>query len=186
MKRARLMVTLDCERDCEYCVNKDQDIMALAKPVTLSGLSLFADYGEIMITGGEPALVPRTTLRVISRLREVTTAKVFIYTARMSRHVDSFVAWADGLTYTIHSKWAPDDLLGLRFLQESIDSYPPRKEKTFRLSLSPDINVPLPIIPRCWDEVRIKVWKRAEDLVVPEHGELYLLKEEPCESGGKS
>lgn len=77
MKSLRLLLTLDCNRACEYCCNK---LPETQKRITLARLDDidFRRYGDVCITGGEPLLVADLLSDAV--LRVPRGRRVFIYT----------------------------------------------------------------------------------------------------------
>ena len=97
MKSARLITTLKCHRDCEYCCNKYESIMKDAKVIT--DLGELHGYDSVNITGGEPCLYG-DTISVIDELRKCNPyGKIYLYTS-----VFNFKIWSmvDGVTLSIH------------------------------------------------------------------------------------
>ena len=68
VKKLRLLLLEECNRTCEGCCNKDWDINKLETE------NSFDQYSLIMITGGEPLLVPVTLMLAISDIRDQTEA----------------------------------------------------------------------------------------------------------------
>lgn len=98
MKKLRLVLNTDCNRNCEGCCNKDWDLENLEIATD------YAQYDEILLTGGEPMLYPDHIERVVGVLREQTVAPIYLYTAKID---DTFAAMKileiiDGITITLH------------------------------------------------------------------------------------
>lgn len=105
MKKLRLLITEDCNRNCAGCCNKDWDLAALPVETDYSG------YDEIILTGGEPMLSPMLVWQVIREIREQNSdARIIMYTAKTDTIGLLFLLdKLDGLTVTIHEKadWKP-------------------------------------------------------------------------------
>ena len=103
MKTLRLLLFEACNRKCPGCCNKDWNLGGL--PVASS----FKGYKEIILTGGEPMLRPHLIKQVADRIREDTTAKIYVYTAKVDdiKEALSVLESVDGLTVTLHE---PADL----------------------------------------------------------------------------
>jgi len=107
MKKLRLLITTDCDKNCKGCCNKDWDIDRF--PI----LPLHG-WSEILITGGEPMLYPLRLDNLLSRIRKVNPdAKKILYTAKMLDLNDnsgkevlyhSIVNKLDGITLTLHNQ----------------------------------------------------------------------------------
>lgn len=98
-KKLRLFLWPDCTRNCPGCCNNDWDIDGL--PV----ITDFADYDEIMLTGGEPMLYPARLRRAIADIRKQHIGNIWIYTAHPSFSLLTFLlapGMADGATVTLH------------------------------------------------------------------------------------
>lgn len=101
MKKLRLLITKNCNKDCSGCCNKQWDLSKL--PVCTS----YAEYDEIMITGGEPMTEPLRVQRLIRAIRkENTFAKIILYTTDLATVLFYCLDWMlDGLTVTIHDRY---------------------------------------------------------------------------------
>lgn len=103
-KKLRLLVTEECNRNCEGCCNKDFDISNL--PVlTPNDFDEMIDYDMIMITGGEPMLYPKV-VRSVARLAKAVNPdiKVILYTAKVNdlKDMEWIIDSLDGITLTIY------------------------------------------------------------------------------------
>jgi organic radical activating enzyme len=100
MKKLRLLMTAQCNRDCEGCCNKDWDLEEL--PIWDSDV----EYDIVLITGGEPMLFPRNVSRIANHIKTKTPkTKVYLYTALANRHLPLLVAEVlDGVTLTLHEQ----------------------------------------------------------------------------------
>lgn len=100
--KLRLLLTENCNRNCEGCCNKDWDLGALPTCTSYEG------YKEIMITGGEPMLYPQLLWNTIDNIRtENPNAKLILYTAYLEdfEELASLIYFTlDGLTLTLHTK----------------------------------------------------------------------------------
>lgn len=125
--KLRLLLLDECNRSCKGCCNKDWNLDAL--PVCES----FAGYESIMLTGGEPMLVPDTITHVVQRIRAETDAPIHLYTAWREDpwHLASILTRVDGLTLTLHTR---KDTESLRLLVEIIQATG-IKNKSLRLNV---------------------------------------------------
>lgn len=100
--KLRLLLTENCNRNCEGCCNKDWDLKTL--PVCKS----YEGYSEIMFTGGEPMLYPELLWNTIGDARiENPNAKMILYTAYLEdfEELAALIYFTlDGLTLTLHTK----------------------------------------------------------------------------------
>lgn len=106
MNKLRLLLTEDCNRNCEGCCNKDWDLAALPVEINFSG------YEMVMLTGGEPMLHPMSIVETVQIIREQNpAATIIMYTAKTDQYglLLAVLTYIDGLTVTIHDKadWKP-------------------------------------------------------------------------------
>lgn len=145
MKKLRLLITKECNRNCPGCCNKDWNLDEL--PICTS----FEGYDEVLLTGGEPYLVGiNPFISLIHKIRsENNTCKIFVYSAH-SRIID-VLDYIDGLTFTLHDqKDVPlFDLLNLALYESD-------KEKSLRLNIFKGIKLP--------DDIDLSFWKVKKDM----------------------
>ena len=117
MKTLRLLMTEDCNRNCEGCCNKDWDLKNL--PVETN----FRKYDEIVVTGGEPLLYPPDLMALVYDIRtQNPEAKIIVYTAKTNdvKALLSVLAVVDGLTITSHDL---QDLMNFMAFDVAIPDY---------------------------------------------------------------
>lgn len=110
MKKLRLLLFDDCDRDCAGCCNKQWDLDKV--PLVES----YVGYDEVMITGGEPMLAPMMVITTaLSVRRENPTCKILLYTAKSKRAEDILAVLhvLDGLTLTLHEPYDVKNFLRL-------------------------------------------------------------------------
>lgn len=111
MKKLRLILFEQCNRDCALCVNEQMDIV---KDVPIFYASSpaqmredFSKYPEVIITGGEPMLHPGLVTTIAQIIKEADSRpNVWLHTAH-SRNpwlLLSMLHWVDGITLTIHEQ----------------------------------------------------------------------------------
>lgn len=100
MKKARLLFTEICNRNCAGCCNKNWT-GAQPKEITFEEL---LEFDEINITGGEPMLYPDELIELITKLK-FHKKTIFLYTA-LPLPLHSFyhiIAIIDGVSLTLHN-----------------------------------------------------------------------------------
>lgn len=100
-KKLRLLLFENCNRSCPGCCNNDWDLSKL--PIVES----FDDYDEILLTGGEPMLMPMTVINTAAKIRrsDVLT-DIYMYTAKVNNLIDMIAVLSilDGITVTLHEQ----------------------------------------------------------------------------------
>jgi len=98
--KLRLLLFTECNRRCKGCCNKDWNLNAL--PVCDS----FSEYECVMLTGGEPMLIPDLVKKAVGRIRAETDAPIFLYTAKTddAGGLLDMLRLVDGLTVTLHTR----------------------------------------------------------------------------------
>lgn len=161
MKRARLLFTPDCNRDCKLCCNKSLGENAITE-VTFEELM---GYDEINITGGEPMLYPDELKALIHRIKQ-RNKKVFMYTAHPFPIKDFkiILQMLDGCTLTLHTH---EDCKNFRVFELNKLEYP---HKSLRLKVFPKVKIESEV----WD-VRPTKW--IVDCPLPDGEILVALKQ---------
>lgn len=164
MKKLRLLITEQCNRNCKLCVNKQYN---LAKLHVESHIS---KYKEIILTGGEPMLDVNYLIEVIEFIKDHVSVntKIWLHTAKVDDIYAtlSVLDLINGLTLTIHND---KDIPALVALDGELWCGSPRwKNKSFKLCMFEGIE--LPELNICnWDIHHIK-WLK--DCPLPE-GEVF-------------
>jgi len=169
MKKLRLLLFEECGRNCEKCCNKFWDLTAI--PICTS----YADYDEIMLTGGEPMLRPGLVRQTITEIREENTqTKIYMYTALCINvyWIQYLLELLDGINLTIHTNNLTDieDFVTLNnFLHPSM-----KERKSLHLNLFEGVKLPKDINLEGWkvrDEIK---WRT--DCPLPKDEVLMRLK----------
>lgn len=94
--KLRLLVLKQCNRNCPLCSNKNFDLDELPT------CEDYSEFDEIILTGGEPMLVPELVKRIILEIKGQSSAKVFLYTAMPEGIDKEIIDLIDGVTLTLH------------------------------------------------------------------------------------
>ena len=162
MDKLRLLLWPDCDRSCEYCCNKQYDLNAL--PIVPD----FRNYGEIILTGGEPMLYPEVLLDEIKRVKRRTLAMIYMYTACTTKPRDfmAVIREIHGCTLTIHNQ---SDVADFYKFQHHVDLfYRQIKVKSMRLAIREGVIVHG--LSHYWD---VTYWTPMEVCPVPQ-GEVLM------------
>ncbi len=178
MKIARVIITFKCLRKCAGCCNTYKSIMSVAK--LLDDITTLKDYDIVMITGGEPMLMPDRVIDLSKQLRSVSKCKIYLYTAYHKKLEDlvSVLHYVDGIQYSLHAEATPYDIDDFHSFQNSISGY---INKSFRLFIDNRIIHFVKILPMLWKRVEIKHWLTEEELLnkqtngLPAGEELFIL-----------
>lgn len=147
--KARIILNWECGRKCPLCCNDYGIIMAGRK--IISSLDEFADYDEVMLTGGDPLLMKRDDLLgIVKRLRELSVVKIYLYTTWWNKNADAVVPLIDGVHFSLHPDAGQRELELLRKVEEVAITYP---NKSFRLFVDAVLEMP---------EVKESAWTRIE------------------------
>ena len=109
MKTLRLVLFEECNRRCEGCCNKDWDLG------NLEVCRSYKEYNEIVLTGGEPMLMPEFVKHVVKKIRqENSEAKIYMYTAKVdTKEIYDVLKIIDGITVTLHEQEDVEPFLSL-------------------------------------------------------------------------
>lgn len=178
VKKARLLVTLKCERNCHYCCNKQKSIMDSATKIDQLDEIDWTKFSEIMISGGEPMLDWRRTYKIVRTLRDKVGGgiKLYLYTAKYQKHSGyEFYYLLDGIHYTVHENASIAEIIEFEEFQQRSRIY--WRRISFRAHVvSTNNRRSITIIePRMWKRFEIKPWQ--EDCPLPEGEELIILNE---------
>ena len=173
-KIARLIITLDCSRHCDYCVNEYESTTKQMKPITK--VKELAKYDEILITGGEPMLRPERTFKIVHGLRiAYPKKKLYLYTALFHPMLFKILPYLDGMHFTLHKRSSSTDGQNFHYMQDVL-SNTWNKKKSFRLYIHPEYPYSLQLWPIVWKRVEMKPWIKEEDMCLPPNEELLILK----------
>ena len=172
-KKARLVVTLKCPRNCSYCCMKYDHILEQMRP--LDSLEELHGYEEVMITGGEPLLFPGETIQMIEYLKKTTPdTKIFLYTAIYHWRLNLIIKLVDGIQYTLHENTTEQDIENFLDVQREIQLRG-RDDQSFRLCIDPSVAYKVGVVPCTWDSIKIKDWRSKEDVIVPVDEDLFII-----------
>lgn len=135
MKTLRLILTRKCNRNCSGCCNKQELFVEQNVPPFDENL---AGYDEVIITGGEPLLLPMTTKAIaILTYIENPEVKRILYTADVGQRylIEDMLRYFEGITITLHQQKDVDDFRRLNFWLLRRKRWIQDKNKTLRLNV---------------------------------------------------
>jgi organic radical activating enzyme len=173
---ARLIITMDCKRNCPDCCNKTDPSVKLA--TTINNLATLKDYKIICITGGEPMLNKYKTLDIIQKLKvQNPNSLLYLYTAWCEEKTRKTLAiildFINGIHYTLHYPYTLDDMINFNRFQKLVknEGY---DTQTFRLYIDNRIDSMIVIQPDLWHRVEIKPWMK--ECSLPSNEKLFILE----------
>lgn len=168
---ARLIITMNCNKNCPDCCNKDIDLISQA--TTIQDLRAIKDYPIVVITGGEPMLNPKKTLNIIKQLKQQNeNVIVYLYTAKHIAYLYIIIKYIDGIHYTLHYPCKFNDVTLFARFQEMIEL---NRCKSYRLYVDNRVNINFLIQPNLWHRVEIKAWMK--ECPLPDNENLFILEE---------
>jgi len=185
MRTARVIITRECRRQCEYCCdNPANPVVQQAKRIT--SLQEIAGYDQYVLTGGEPMLNWAQTRRIITKARMISIGKlsVILYTAWWPEAAEGndaieVLKGIEGFTYTLHHPFTQGDALALQRVSVALQRV---RVPSTRLVVHPTID----IVGRfgtslwntgLWDEIRTMQIKPADDCPIGANEELFIYEE---------
>ncbi len=139
-RRLRLLLFEDCNRRCSGCCNKNWNLSSLPVCDNYNG------YDQILLTGGEPMLVPGLVKRIARDIRnktgEESDPKIYMYTAKADdpSALMDVLSEVDGITLTLHT---PKDVEPFRRFNNILNKSW-LKHKSLRLNVFKRINIHRP------------------------------------------
>ncbi len=173
--KARVIITLACDKNCLYCCNKYPHILSQA--ILLTDFSQLEEHNEIVITGGEPALNINKTIEIINKINKINPlSKKYLYSAKYSSpYFKSIVDIIDGFHFTLHKSSTIPDINDFEWLQRDIKFYGYLKSQSFQLCIDPTIKFSINIFPYLWNKIKIKEWKNENECRIPDNETLYRI-----------
>lgn len=171
MKKARVIITQRCSRNCSYCCNKHTAILDAAIPI--NNLGEIPHRNEINITGGEPMEVPFLTHKQLLDAQAFGFKTVYLYIARYTNYFERLIPLVNGVQFTLHAKTTRADIVDFHCVQNLACLNP---DKSFRLALDGRIQERMTLIPRAWTDIKMKLWRDADNVCIPPDETLYRLE----------
>jgi len=125
-------------------------------------LRLLAGFDMILLTGGEPLLDPDRTLRLIAKLRKLTLATIYLYTAQWTERMPEILEATDGIQFSLHREATSTDIDDFVKVQEVVERY---QKKSNRLYVDKAITGTVPILPHVWKRVKVSKWLTEDELL---------------------
>ena len=114
---ARILMTLECNRSCDYCANKSKKVKKRFKKIKSIADINYRRYDEVCITGGEPFMCLDRTEHAIRYISEENrNIKIFLYTTYFKNSISykkrlrAFFYLISGVNYTIHKEFDNKDI----------------------------------------------------------------------------
>jgi hypothetical protein len=133
--KARVIVTMKCQRHCKNCCNTGDVFL---EHEVIDDIESLLSFDEIIITGGEPMLILNEVILFINELRVIHgySGKIYVYSALYNdalraEYLDLF-KYINGIHFTIHAEATDQEVMELKQLSEIL---PRRSGLTFRLSI---------------------------------------------------
>ncbi len=166
---ARIILTLECNRGCSYCVNNYDFV--LEEAVELGTWSRLKDYKIVCITGGEPLLKPDWILTTVRALKKQNPSqKVYLYASIYDDYLEVLMhEGLDGVNFTLHQFCTEKDRRALEKMESLIRRYP----GSFRLSIDRSIGA-VTFTPPLWKNIKLKDWKGEDEAAVNPNEDLYI------------
>ena len=123
--KARIKITLRCDKSCPYCINKDAEYRKKWKEIDRPDEVQWSQYRSIIISGGEPTLYWDRLRTVAYGLRSITTCPIYLQTngahltKNLIRRIDDHI---DGIGYSVHS---PEEFLHMKTRLKDINLIKP-------------------------------------------------------------
>ncbi len=133
MKKLRLLLFEECDRNCPGCCNKDWDLSKLPK------VKSYKEYDIISLTGGEPLLNSYLVIEIAAKIKKNSEALVYLYTAKSEpTYVFTTILYCvDGICLTLHEQ---TDVPQFLILNDSLDQIL-LNEKSMRLNIFKGIDI---------------------------------------------
>jgi len=137
-----------------WCQNQHWDLAALAREIH------FGEYSEIMLTGGEPMLVPEVVISTAKKIRSGSQAKIYLYTAKTDnwQAILSVLLFIDGMSVTPHNQ---TDIAHFEKLNKIL--YGSQINKSLKLNLFTDYEFVIEGNLDMW-RVKRKVWFKTKHI----------------------
>lgn len=149
-KTCRVLITLDCNKDCDYCCNKNGDTLMSILPITLEEI-VSGDYDSVVLSGGEPLLQYHKTTEV-AQILKMSGKKVYLYTSLWWNKFGTILSHIDGITLSIHN----DSFYSQNTVKDLEDIWKLNEGQlpfTKRLWINKDKADGIEVKPSLWDRV---------------------------------
>lgn len=156
MKTLRVITTYQCMRCCEGCCNTQEQFRPENVPLLTEDIRQF---DKIILSGGEPLLMPRSLKTQIELWRRWhPVAKYILYTAETENPelIIAMLRVLDGLTVSLHEPEDVDDFYLLNFRLLRLKRWIQDNNKTLRLNVFRGLH------PYMQDD---SLWKIKKDIV---------------------
>ena len=175
-KKARVILTFNCEKDCDYCCNKYTSIIDKAIPIDRKDLEEeLKDFHTIALTGGEPLLDLASTMAFVQRLRYGNPYRlIYLYTAKFEIASLWLLSLIDGVHFTLHEDTTKEEIESFEIIQRALKEHPSR---SYRLYIHPGIKHSITIIPNVWSRIESKPWLKEGECELPEDETLFKVSE---------
>ena len=182
--KARLIVTRACNRQCAGCCNWNIGKGIIPEPRRVELLEDLMRYEEVMITGGEPVLVPFLAHGIAANLRARNyTGRILLYSATFERDFYERIApYIDGIHFTLHAEATSRDIFDFMAFQDWAThrgevrgpkvSYHPVNPLSVRAYIDPRVQGEVVIRPSVFKRLEVKPWIDEGECPLPEGEEL--------------
>ena len=135
MKKLRLLLFEDCEKNCAGCCNKDWDLSKLPRIEKHE----YGQYDIVSITGGEPMLNPNKVIETAVDIGLNSQAAIYLYTAKANplSFLLGVLFYIDGICFTLHEQ---TDVPQFLVLNDELN-YSRLDEKSMRLNIFKGIDI---------------------------------------------
>jgi len=110
-KKARILLTLDCTRNCKLCKNKSK---ILSEAIVLEHLAdpILEDYDEIILSGGDLASIPYALFRALLSFRD---KRCYIDLIRITDDLETIMKFRliYGITFYVHNPLREEEVFSI-------------------------------------------------------------------------
>jgi len=170
----RIIITMDCHRNCNYCINQYPSVVEQAN--IISGPGSIPSYGTYVITGGEPLLDPDKLKSLIGSLRTINpSSRIYFHTTLFNGDLFDVLNIADGITLTLHDDMSRAELVNFKLVQENFGIFD-RGDRTLFLNIGEGFRDTDIVQWELWDQIKRMRWLDGDNFEMT-FEDLYILED---------